>query len=183
LDELFSLKDFAPHFHLSLQHGSGKVLRDMGRRYTPGEYLKAVELIREYDKKTAVTTDVIVGYPTEDGSAFEELREFVKAVAFSELHIFPFSAREGTRAASLKPLAPEIIKARKKVLAKDAKELNINYLTSLIGTEQRVIPEGNSGYSQYYVKLKVDNNTLIANSGKKPGQIIIVPHGLENFVK
>ena len=104
LDALFSLKDFCPHFHLSLQNGDDGVLKDMNRRYTTADYKEKVKLIRRYDPLAAITTDIIVGYPTEAEESFQNTLNFVKEVGFSDIHIFPFSARgrhKGSKGLSL----------------------------------------------------------------------------------
>ena len=78
LDALFQLKQFCPHFHLSLQSGDNDVLRSMNRRYTAEEYMDKIKLIRSYDANAAITTDLIIGYPTETQKMFENTVEFVK---------------------------------------------------------------------------------------------------------
>ena len=83
LDAAKSVRDFAPHFHLSLQSGSDGVLKKMNRHYTAEEYLQKVQLIRSYFPDAAVTTDVITGFPTEDGGAVcAETCAFVRKVGF-----------------------------------------------------------------------------------------------------
>lgn len=158
LDALFSLKEFCPHFHLSLQHGDQSVLKAMNRKYTPEEYLKKVGLIRSYDKNAAITTDIIVGFPAETGEAYDNLIEFIKKAAFSDIHIFPFSAREGTAAAKMKPLDPQIIKDRRLTLEKIRDELREDYLNKMLVIPQTVLFETKSGdlyegYSEYYIRI------------------------------
>ena len=98
---LSKLKNFCPHFHLSLQSGSDEVLRKMNRKYTTTQFLNSVNLIRKYFSLAGITTDVIVGFPTEAEENFLETMEFVKKVKFSNLHIFPYSKRDGTVASKL----------------------------------------------------------------------------------
>lgn len=88
-------KNLCPHFHLSLQSGSDKVLKKMNRHYTTAQYMEKVRLIRQYFPDAGITTDVIVGFPGEDETAFAETAEFVSAVGFSDIHVFPYSARKG----------------------------------------------------------------------------------------
>jgi len=157
LDALFSLKDFCPHFHLSLQNGDDGVLKDMNRRYTTADYKEKVKLIRRYDPLAAITTDIIVGYPTETEESFQNTLNFVKEVGFSDIHIFPFSAREGTKAAKLKPLDPKTVKDRAARLAEVRDGLCEQYLKKMLGAAQNVIIEETKdgiaeGYSQYYVR-------------------------------
>ena len=112
LSALKELKDFAPHFHLSLQSGSDSVLKKMNRHYTSNEYLEKVNLIREYFADAGITTDIIVGFPTESEENFMETLELVKKVRFSDIHPFPFSPRTGTVASKMKDLSGEIKKQR-----------------------------------------------------------------------
>ncbi|MDR2266157.1 MAG: MiaB/RimO family radical SAM methylthiotransferase [Christensenellaceae bacterium] len=167
LDALFSLKQFSPHFHLSLQHGDTRVLRAMNRGYTSDDYLKKVELIREYDPNASITTDIIVGYPTEDNDMFVQSCKFVRLVEFADIHIFPFSQRTGTLAAQLPPIASNIIKERRDILKDIRDELHTNYLKKLIAIPQCVIFEKfgeiAEGYSQYYVRTYADTKQKICN--------------------
>ncbi len=89
------------HVHLSLQSGADTVLKRMRRAYTTAQYARAVELTREHIPNVGITTDVIVGFPGESDVEFEQSREFVEKMAFSRVHVFPYSAREGTVAARL----------------------------------------------------------------------------------
>jgi threonylcarbamoyladenosine tRNA methylthiotransferase MtaB len=96
LTALKGLNDFAPHFHLSLQSGSNNVLKKMNRHYTTEEYAKKVKLIREYFPLAGITTDIIVGFPTETEQDFLDTLNFVDEIQFSDIHPFPFSPRSGT---------------------------------------------------------------------------------------
>lgn len=159
LDALFSLKHFCPQFHLSLQHGDDGVLKSMNRHYTAKDYLEKVALIRSYDPRAAITTDIIVGYPTETEVAFENLKAFVRTAAFSDIHVFPYSKRSGTVGAKLKELPPEILKTRKHELIEIGNDLHLRYLNTMIGVPQSVLFEDEakgetpSGYSEYYVRV------------------------------
>jgi threonylcarbamoyladenosine tRNA methylthiotransferase MtaB len=158
LDALFSIKNFCPHFHLSLQSGSDAVLKSMNRKYTTSEYLEKIDLIRKYDKNASITTDIIVGYPTENEENFNETLEFVKKVGFSDIHIFPFSARKGTAAANLAVLPKEVVSLRKEKLNLEKFRLHKEYLTSNINILQNVIFEEKDGeyyvgYSERYIRI------------------------------
>lgn len=96
LNALKGLRHFCPHFHLSLQSGSDEVLRTMNRHYKTKDYLERVRLIRKYFPLAGITTDVIVGFPTETDKEFFVSKEFVKSVGFSDVHCFPYSPRKGT---------------------------------------------------------------------------------------
>lgn len=158
LDALFGLKKFCPHFHLSLQSGDNAVLKAMNRHYTAEIYEEKINLIRKYDKLAGITTDVIVGFPTETDKAFENTCSFVQKAEFSDLHIFPFSAREGTPAAKFPQLSSDIVKERKSVLSNIKKVLKNNFLKKNIGKEQEVLVEEkigdrNVGYSRNYIRV------------------------------
>lgn len=89
------------HFHLSLQSGSDAVLERMGRRYTTADYQRAVALIRQAVPGVAITTDIIVGFPGESEAEFEESYNFCKQMQFARIHVFSYSPRPGTRAATM----------------------------------------------------------------------------------
>jgi threonylcarbamoyladenosine tRNA methylthiotransferase MtaB len=89
------------HFHLSLQSGSDAVLKRMNRRYSTADYLRAVDLIREAVPGVAVTTDVIVGFPGETEAEFKESYDFARQMNFARIHVFSYSPRPGTKAATM----------------------------------------------------------------------------------
>lgn len=158
LDALFSLKHFCPHFHLSLQSGDDQVLRDMNRHYTPDEYHSKIELIRKYNDNAGITTDIIIGYPTETKKAFENTLRFAENEKFSDLHIFPFSSRTGTVAAKLKPISSEIMKERKRKITQLKETLKTSFLEKNILVPQRILIEEKrgdyfAGYSENYIKI------------------------------
>ncbi len=168
LDALFNLKQFSPHFHLSLQSGNDSVLKSMNRHYTTREYMQKVELIRTYDKNASITTDIIVGYPTESEECFENSMEFVKKVAFSDIHLFPFSARPNTKADKLESLPREVIRKRMKKMQEIKRHLQLRYLSDNIKVVQRVLFEEENnglrrGYSERYIRIYVDTDKDIAD--------------------
>ena len=155
-------ENLCPHFHLSLQSGSKTVLKRMNRKYTPQEYLNMLELLRKYFDTPAITTDIITGFPGETIDEFEETERFVKTAGFSRLHVFPFSAREGTKAYDMKPKVPiAAARERAKKLILIGEELEHEYLSSLIGRndevlfeeESEVFPGLTEGYSKRYVRV------------------------------
>ena len=96
-----ALPNLCPHFHLSLQSGCDRTLRAMNRRYTAGEYKAACGLLRRYLPGCGLTTDLIVGFPGETREDFEESLRFVTECGLGKVHVFPYSRRQGTRAASM----------------------------------------------------------------------------------
>lgn len=163
IDEKFleatkKLKDFAPHFHLSLQSGSDHVLKTMNRRYTAEEYYEKVLLIRKYYPDAAITTDVIVGYSTETEEDFLESVAFCRKVEFSDIHCFPYSVRQGTAGARLKKLPDEVKKDRLNRLLQVKAELKSAYINKHLGKTLTVIPEEIEdgyvvGYTENYIRV------------------------------
>ena len=107
------LKSLAPHFHLSLQSGSSKVLADMKRKYNADMAMRAIELLRKYIPRSQFTTDIIVGFPGETEQDFEETVEFVRNAKFLMTHIFPYSKRAGTPAATMSGQIQKAEKSRR----------------------------------------------------------------------
>lgn len=99
-----------PHFHLSLQSGCNTVLKRMNRKYSAEEYYDKVCILREYFNHPAITTDVIVGFPGESEEEFKETEDFLKKTGFYEMHIFKYSKRKGTPAASMSNQVDEAVK-------------------------------------------------------------------------
>ena len=109
-DRLAGLKNLAPHFHLSLQSGSDRILALMKRKYNSAMAMRAIELLRERIPNVKFTTDVIVGFPGETEKDFLDTVEFVRTARFLMVHIFPYSKRKGTIAATMKDQIPEDVK-------------------------------------------------------------------------
>ena len=106
-----------PHFHLSLQSGCDRTLAAMNRHYTADRYRESVDLLREAYDGPALCTDVIVGFPGETDEDFSVTHAYLRELSLYELHVFPYSRREGTRAAKLPDQVPEAVKqARSRVL-------------------------------------------------------------------
>ncbi len=181
------LSKVCPHFHLSLQSGCDETLQRMNRRYTSGEYMEKCMLLREYFKRAALTTDVIVGFPGETEEEFARSRAFIDEVNFYETHIFKYSAREGTKAAVLPGQVPEAVKsARSSELIKSSRKKQAEYESELIGTVQEVLMEERVeredgiyqvGHTREYVKIgqKTEENLenqLVNVEIKNPFQII-----------
>ena len=142
MEGISSLPKVCPHFHLSLQSGCDKTLRNMNRRYSAAEYAEKCELIRKFYPSPALTTDVIVGFPMETEEDFEESYEFVKNIHFYETHIFKYSRRQGTKAAVMEGQLTEAVKSirSEKMIALHeirAKE----YETSMIGKTLELLLE------------------------------------------
>ena len=129
------------HLHIPLQSGSSKVLAEMKRRYDTDAFLEKLRLIREIRPDIAITTDVIVGYPTETEQDFQETLDFCAKARFAEIHVFPFSSRPNTFAATLKDLSPDIKKDRVHRLLSLSKKLREEYKQGFYGKELEVLFE------------------------------------------
>ena len=159
------LQSFCPHFHLSLQSGADAVLKAMNRRYTRAEYAAAAERIRKYFPDAAITTDVICGFPSESETDFQDSLSLCEAVAFSDIHVFPYSPREGTAAYSLGALPKETVLDRVGRLTALKRKLHAAYLERFIGKPLKVLTEEQEGkfvvgYSENYIKCYLDRSPL-----------------------
>ncbi len=172
IKSLSKIDKFCPHFHLSLQSGCDKTLKSMNRKYTADEFYEGVKLIRKYFASPAITTDIIVGFPGETKKDFEESRAFVEKVKFYETHIFPYSIREGTKAANM----PQVDGNEKVRRANILNEINLKnqkeFRASRIGKEDELLCEEIfikdgieyfTGYTKEYVKVAVLNSDLKTN--------------------
>lgn len=131
-----------PHFHLSLQSGCNKTLKNMNRRYNAQEYAEKCELIRKFYPAPALTTDVIVGFPQETEEDFEESYEFVKKIHFYETHIFKYSRRHGTKAASMDGQLTEAAKAQRSDRMLELHEIRAReYEEAMIGKKMELLLE------------------------------------------
>ena len=140
--QLQGLRTFCPHFHLSLQSGCDAVLQRMNRRYTTADFRETVMLLRSAFTHPAITTDVITGFPGETEKEFEETVSFLTELQLYELHVFPFSARKGTKAAAMPgQLTERIKKERSRVLLSLTEEQAKQFRAYYRGTEQEVLLE------------------------------------------
>lgn len=114
-----ALPNLRPHFHLSLQSGCDSVLRRMHRRYTARMFAERVALLRETFADCSVTTDLIVGFPGETADEFDQTMAFLRACALSDVHVFPYSPRPGTPAASLPDQVPRAVQEARAQTARE----------------------------------------------------------------
>lgn len=158
-------KNFCPHFHLSLQSGSEKILQAMNRKYTANDYLAAVNLIRKHFPDAGITTDIIVGYPGETEEDFNKTMEVCQKAEFSDIHIFPFSKREGTKAYSLKPVEKNIVNLRIKKINLLKQKLIKNFMDKNLNKRYNVLIEEfkdgyYTGYTENYIRCYGKNLEL-----------------------
>jgi len=162
LSALKQVKRFAPQFHLSLQSGSNKVLKSMNRHYTREEYLEKCRMIYEAFPNAAITTDIIVGFPTETEEDFLDSLRIVEEAGFSQVHAFPYSPREGTNAYKrYKELPYALKKERVERLIAKASEQKTKYLNKFLGVRLELAVENcfdgyTEGYSENYIRVYVE---------------------------
>jgi threonylcarbamoyladenosine tRNA methylthiotransferase MtaB len=147
-----------PHLHVPMQSGDDAVLRDMGRHYDAAEYLDHIARLREAAPHVNLTTDVIVGFPTEDEAAFERTLGVVDAAGISRVHVFPYSPRPGTRAAELGDrVAPPEKKRRSQALRGRSEVRSRLHRSAKLGHVQTVLVDKVadtqcSGYTADYTR-------------------------------
>jgi len=134
------------HIHIPLQSGSNRILKRMNRKYTTEQFYAIIQKLRHNIPNLAVTTDVIVGFPGETAADFQEEYEFIQKVNFQELHVFPFSRREGTMAAKMKDQIDGIIKKeRVHKLLELSRTLKTTHIQNQINQIHYLIPEQQKG--------------------------------------
>ena len=130
------------HMHIPLQSGSNGVLKRMNRKYDKEYFINKINEIRNIRPSISITTDVIVGFPGETEEEFNETIDTIKKVNFSKLHVFPYSKRNGTKAALMDNHVDDVTKKnRAKVLIELSKNLENNYMNQFIGKKVIFIPE------------------------------------------
>lgn len=176
---LSAIDKICPHFHLSLQSGCDATLKRMNRKYTTAEYRESCALLRKYFDRPAITTDVIVGFPGETEEEFAKTQKFVKEIAFSQMHIFKYSKRQGTKAAVMENQVDEQIKnKRSAVLLEADRMLRARYIEEnkdkclKVLAEEIIEIDGKTyvtGHSKEYIKVvfeggKADLNQVLCGT-------------------
>lgn len=174
IEEISKMPKVCDHFHISLQSGCERTLKAMNRKYTLDQYRECVKNLRLAFKNPAITTDIIAGFPGETDEDFRASLEFMKEIAFSEAHIFPYSPRKGTKAAQMDGQIEKKIKnARASEMIACSKELHKNYIESFAGQEADVLFERCTGENEYeghmsnYITVKVKSDKDISHQFKK----------------
>ncbi len=176
--------NFCPHFHLSLQSGCDTVLKRMNRKYTTEQYYNAVQKIRAVFPDAAITTDVIVGFCGETDDEFATTVEFVRKVGFADIHVFPYSPREGTVSYGWQDVDSAVKKRRAELLGEVKAELKWRFAQSLIGTQQEVLCERKrnglwEGYTKQYLRVRFSSDDGAV--GKTVKLTILSEHVLHDF--
>ena len=162
IEEMRINKKLCGHLHVSLQSGSERILKLMDRKYTKAEYAEKINKLRDARENINLTTDVIVGFPGETEEDFLECVEYCKKIGFSKIHVFPFSKREGTKAAGMiDQLDNAVKKQRARKLIEIDEELQRNYNEKFVGSVVNVlieeIEDGRSiGHTENFLKVIVD---------------------------
>ncbi len=173
----------ANHFHIPLQSGTDQVLLDMNRKYDTAFFKERVEYIRSVNADISLTSDVIVGYPTETDELFNQTVQFIDEIKLNELHVFPFSKRNGTPAAKLKDLDKSVKTNRVHVLMELSKRLAKEYAKNFKSKKLDIIVEKNNpvtGYTSNYLRVEGD---LVAKKGDIIPVIIDVPDYPKSSIK
>ncbi|MCL2223393.1 MAG: tRNA (N(6)-L-threonylcarbamoyladenosine(37)-C(2))-methylthiotransferase MtaB [Defluviitaleaceae bacterium] len=174
LDAVAASPVLCEHFHLSLQSGCDTTLKKMNRRYTAARYKNAADALRKIRPTAVLTTDIIVGFPGETDSDFTQSLDFVREMEFSQVHVFEFSPREGTPAATFPAQIPQNIKhERGKIMRETVSQLQKNFLCKQVGKELHVLFEKEKqhgmfeGNSQNYCTVHAPSAFDIRNTIQK----------------
>lgn len=173
IEKLAEIPGLCRHFHISAQSGCDETLRRMNRHYTAEGFLSMLKKIRAAMPDVAITTDIITGFPGETEEEFEKTREFIKKAEFSRIHVFPYSERNGTKAAEMEQLPINIRNERAKILIADGEQYAKAFASAQIGTVQNILAEYEKdsflyGYSENYVRYRIKSTHL------RPGEIYCV---------
>lgn len=167
LDVMASHSNIMPHLHLSLQSGSDTVLKRMGRQYTRSDFQQVVQSVKHKLDRPALTTDIIVGFPGETDQEFQDTVSLARETGFSKMHVFAFSARQGTAAANMPKKVPgPVMKERSEILRQLDLELGQQYRHEFLNERATLLiedssPQQSSGLSERYFKVFVPHTDTI----------------------
>ena len=165
LNVLKNSKLIVDHLHIPLQSGCDKILKLMNRKYDMNYFFDKINTIRSIRKDIAITTDVIVGFPNETEEDFNITKENIKKIKFTELHVFPYSKRDNTKAALMNnQIDGNIKKKRVKELIEISNDLKNNYYSLFINTEKEVLVEK---YKDDYLSGHLSNYGMVKFKGNK----------------
>ncbi len=157
-----SSKKFQPHFHIPIQSGCDRVLKDMRRRYNTAMFEARIEAVRKAMPNAFIGIDVIVGFPGETDEEFQQTYDFLERLAPAFIHIFPFSARANTPAAAMKNKVQDSVKTERAArLEALCEKLHKQFYESYVGTEADVLWESSQkggkmfGFTENYIKVKM----------------------------
>ena len=162
-------KNICEWFHLPLQSGNNRILQLMNRKYTKEDYLGIIERIRKNIPEAFITTDIIVGFPTESEKEFNETIELVKQIEFDDAYMYRYSVRPGTRASEYPSLPEEVIKQRLKILIEVQNQIIIKKTKQMIGKTYEVLFEEKT-YNGTRGKTR-GNKDVIVEQNIEPGSV------------
>lgn len=169
VERMARLEKVCEHYHLSLQSGSDNTLKKMNRRYTTQEYEAACKRLRRTFPDVAITTDIIVGFPTETDEDFNESYDFAEKVKLSKIHVFPYSPKTGTPAAKIRPqVSPEVKSERSHKMLELSNRLNREFMSEYINKPMEVLFERfengyYEGHTRNYIKVLCKSERNIVN--------------------
>lgn len=168
IEGLAKYEKFCPQFHISLQSGCDKTLKDMNRHYTADEYRQLCKKLRATFDDATITTDIMVGFNDETEEDFNTSLQFAKEIGFEKVHTFPYSERQGTVASRKGDNVPKQEKERRaSVMIEETNKIRHEYFNKLIGAKEVVLFENNlggntyQGYTKNYVPVRMESDTDI----------------------
>lgn len=173
IKRLSKLQSFCPQFHISLQSGCDNTLKAMNRHYSAEEYSELCKKLRASFPDAAITTDIMVGFPTESEEDFAENVRFAQKIGFEKVHVFPYSPREGTKAAKMPQIEKSVKEKRSHIMIEKTEEIRREFLKSQIGKIVEVLFE--TRHSDGYIEGYTRNYTPVKVKGELPcGEILKV---------
>ncbi len=150
-----------PHLHLSLQAGDDMILKRMKRRHLRADAIRLVERIKAARPEVAIGADLIAGFPTETETMFDQSLRVVEECDIVLGHIFPYSPRQGTPAARMPQVEPEVVRSRARRLRDTCAARQARWLDTLVGSTQRVLVEldGTTGHGESFAKVRLNKAT------------------------
>lgn len=168
IEGLSQYEKLCPQFHISLQSGCDKTLKDMNRHYNSDEYRSLCNKLRDTFDNATITTDIMVGFNDETEEDFKTSLQFAKEIGFEKVHTFPYSERQGTVASRKGDNVPKQEKERRaSVMIEETNKIRHEYFSKLIGAKEVVLFENNlggntyQGYTKNYVPVRMESSTDI----------------------
>lgn len=162
ISELAKIEKFCPQFHISLQSGCDKTLKNMNRHYTAGEYEELCTKLRKAFKDASLTTDIMVGFNEETEEDFIDSLNFAKEIGFEKVHVFPYSERKGTVASKKgDSVSKQKKEHRASIMIEETEKIRKDYFSSIIGNEVNVLfeneiePSVYQGYTMNYTPVRI----------------------------
>ena len=170
MDVLKNNSNLVSHLHIPLQSGSNKILKLMNRKYDKQYFIDTINKIRSIREDISITTDVIVGFPSETDELFKETIDTINKIKFSKIHVFPFSLRKGTKAEEIPNHVDDVTKKKRvKELVLLSYNLENEYMNKFINRKVLLLPETYKdgyliGHTDNYLKVKVKGDISLINN-------------------